>query len=321
VDLFSEAFLSVSNATIVKAIETDGVFCARAALTEGFLGSICEDVARTGYGLNRNWISSVYTDDQLFLCHMFAVSRSFIKFSTHPRFFQLFDQILEGNYRLKCHRYYETYSGQHMQWHTDNRIEHGLGHTQGVIVLVYVSDVEDGEFQYVRGSQRWSGKMGCNDYTDQFVEQNCHDDILNFNGPKGTLIIFDTHGIHRAKPVKKGDFVRKSLLFQVDGTLEIAEPLLVNPAYIDDLDDRIKSYLGFGRPSGISIYPQTDLGTMPLSRQSEIFLHFMSTMPLRRQIEIFSHFSRRLGKRLVRAPAKLLPPRVKSAVKDLITDS
>ena len=277
-NLFSESFLSVPNAIIVEAIKTDGVFCARAALTENFLSAICEDVARTGYGLNRNWISSVYTYDQLFLCHMFAVSRSFVKFSTHPRFFQLFDQILEGNYRLKAHRYYETYGGHHMQWHTDNKRDRVFAHIPGLIVIAYLSDVEDGEFQFVRGSHKWSAKMGYSDYTNQFVEQDCHSDILSFKGPKGTLIIYDAQCIHRAKPTKKGSFVRKSILFQVDGALDAGEPLLINPEYIHNLDERTKRYLGFGQPSGISLYPQTDLSTMPLSRQSEVFRHYISRL-------------------------------------------
>lgn len=298
-DLFSESFLSVPNATIVEAIKTDGVFCARAALTETFLSSICEDVARTGHGLNRNWISSVYADDQLFLCHMFAVSRSFVKFSTHPRLFELFDNILEDNYRLKAHRYYETYGGHHMQWHTDNKTDRGFAHIPGLIVIAYISDVNDGEFQYVRGSQQWSQQKGYNDYTDQYVEQNCHKDILSFDGPRGTLIIYDTYGIHRAKPVKNANFVRKSLLFQVDVALEASEPLLVNPEYIDNLDDRIGRYLGFGQPSGYSIYPKTDLSTMPLSRQSEMFWYF----------------ALRLRKTLPRASAKLLPRQINSAAK------
>jgi hypothetical protein len=102
--------------------------------------------------------------------------------------------------------------------------------------------------------------------------------------------------------VKEGNFVRKSLHFQVDGTLLAGEPLLVNPEYIDNLDDRIKRYLGFGQPSGLSIYPRTDLSTMPLSRQSEIFRYFI----------------RRLGKKMARAPAKLLPRQVNSAVKSLL---
>jgi hypothetical protein len=295
--------LSVPDATIVKAVKTDGVFCAPAALTENFLSSIRDDVARTGHGLNRNWISSVYTRDQLFLCHMFGVSRSFIKFSTHPRFFALFDQILGSSYRLKVHRYYETYGGHHMPWHTDNRRESAFAHVPGIIVLAYISDVDDGEFQFVRRSQNWSGEMGCNAYADQFVEQNCCKDILSFKGPRGTLIIYDSYGIHRAKPVKKSEFVRKSIVFQVDGALQASEPLLINPEYIDNLDDRMKRYLGFGQPAGLSLWPQTDLGTMPLSRQSDIFWYFVC----------------RLGKKISRAPAKLLPLQIKSVVKGFLT--
>jgi hypothetical protein len=298
-DLFSESFLSVPDGTIVKAIKTDGVFCAPAALTENFLSLICDEIARTGHGLNRNWISPVFTRDQLFLCHMFAVSRSFIKFCTHPRFFGLFDQILGSSYRLKVHRYYETYGGHHMRWHTDNRRESTFVHTPGLVVLAYISDVEDGEFQFVRRSQNWSGEKGYNDYTDQFVEQNCYKDILSLPGPRGTLIIYDSYGIHRARPVKKGKFVRKSIVFQVDGAPEASEPLLINPEYIDNLDDRMKRYLGFGQPSGLILWPQTDLSTMPLSMQSEIFWYFM----------------RRLGKKISRAPAKMLPVQVKSVIK------
>jgi hypothetical protein len=301
-DLFSESFLSVPDATIVNAIKMDGVFCAPAALTKNFLSSICEDVARTGQGLNRNWISPVYTRDQLFLCHMFAVSRSFIKFSTHPRFFEMFDQILGDSYRLKVHRYYETYGGHHMHWHTDNRRESVFADIPGLIVLAYISDVDDGEFQFVRRSQNWSREKGYNDYTDQFVEQNCYKDILSFAGPRGTLIIYDTYGIHRAKPVKKGNFVRKSIIFQVDGAPEASEPLLINPEYIENLDDRMKRYLGFGQPSGLSLWPQTDLSTMPLSKQSEIFWYFI----------------RRFGRKIFRAPAELLPLQVKSVVKGFL---
>ena len=302
-DLFSESFLSIPDAIIVKAIKTDGVFCAPAALTENFLRSICEDIAHTGHGLNRNWISPVFTRHQLFLCHMTAVSRSFIKFCTHPRFFGLFDQILGSSYCLKLQRYYETYGGHHMHWHTDNWRESAFVHTPSLIVLAYISDVEDGEFQFVRRSQNWSGEEGYNDYTDQFVEQNCYRDILSFSGPRGTLIIYDTCGIHRARPVKKGKFVRKSIVFQVDSSP--GEPLLINPEYIDNLDDRMKRYLGFGQPSGLILWPQTDLSTMPLSMQSEIFWYFI----------------RRLGKKIFRAPAKLLPLQVKSVVKGFFRHS
>src|SRR5262249_28788895 len=147
-----------------------------------------------------------------------------------------------------------------------------------------------------------------------FVEQNCYKDILSFKGPRGTVVIYDTYGIHRAKPVKQNNFVRKSLFFQVDSALEASEPLLLNPEYISDLDDRIKRYLGFGQPSGYSIYPQTDLSTMPLSRQREIFRYLVNSMPLSMQGEII----RRLGKKIARVPTKLSPRQIKSTVKSFL---
>ena len=73
-----------------------------------------------------------------------------------------------------------------------------------------------------------------------------------------------------------------------------SEPLLINPEYIDNLDERIKRYLGFGQPSGISIYPQTDLSTMPLRMQSEIFRQLIS----------------RLGKKVAGLPVELLRGRL-----------
>jgi ectoine hydroxylase-related dioxygenase (phytanoyl-CoA dioxygenase family) len=214
----------------------------------------------------------------------------------------LFDEILGSSYRLKVHRYYETYGGHHMHWHTDNKRDGVFAHIPGLIVLAYISDVDDGEFQFVRRSHNWSVEMGYNDYADQFVEQNCCKDILSFKGPRGTLIIYDSYGIHRAKPVKKSEFVRKSIVFQVDGALQASEPLLINPEYIDNLDDRMKRYLGFGQPAGLSLWPQTDLSTMPLSRQSDIFWYFVC----------------RLGKKISRAPAKLLPLQIKSVIKGFL---
>jgi hypothetical protein len=186
--MFTDTFLSVSNETIADSLKTDGVFCARGALGNDFVHSIADDVARTGYSLNRNWPSAVYANQQMYLCHMFAVSRAFTDFATHPRLLAVFDHVLGRNYRLKCHRYYETYGGHHMHWHTDNKTDRGFARIPGLVVIAYVNDVSEGQFQYVRGSHHWSGEKGYNDYSDAFVEDTCGKEILNFAGPKGTRI-------------------------------------------------------------------------------------------------------------------------------------
>ena len=78
-------------------------------------------------------------------------------------------EIFGDFFRLKALRYYENFGGQHMQWHTDNRrydeSEKGETHTSapGIIFLAYLSDVDDGEFQYIEKSHIWArDKFGSN---------------------------------------------------------------------------------------------------------------------------------------------------------------
>ena len=88
------------------------------------------------------------------------------------------------------------------------------------------------------------------------------DDVKSFKMPKGSIIVYNTHGIHRAKPSNSSNFVRKSLFFQVDGN-DNSEPLLINPSFMTEFDERIRMYLGFGRKSSNTPFPHTDETTIP----------------------------------------------------------
>ena len=80
--------------------------------------------------------------------------------------------------------------------------------------------------------------------------------------PKGSVIIYNTHGIHRAKPAENSNFARKSLVFQVDSN-DRSEPILINTSYFNKFDEIIKMYLGFGRDGSNISFPQTDESTIP----------------------------------------------------------
>src|SRR5690606_30686500 len=129
-------------------------------------------------------------------------------------------------------RYYETYGRHHMQWHTDNKTDRSFSHIPGLIFIAYVEDVEDGEFQYVRGSQNWSGDSAYSDYSDAFIQENYAHEVRSFKAPKGTIVIYDIYGIHRGKPVSDRKFVRKRLFFQVDSKIDSAEPILLNTSFL-----------------------------------------------------------------------------------------
>jgi hypothetical protein len=263
--IFTDDFLAVDSALIAKEIKSSGFFAFERALTPAFLDQIAQDVERSRFGLNANMVTGVYVNQQYFLTHMLAVSKAFFDYCTHAKVFDISQELLARPFRLKALRYYETFGGYHMQWHTDNKTDRGVAPIPGIIFIAYVSDVRDGEFQYVKGSQQWSGVIAYNDYADAYIDEKYAKDVVSFKLPRGSIVIYDTYGIHRARPVDDAQFSRQSLFFQIDAELNNAEPILVNTEFLDRAESRIATYLGFGLPGHYPVFPQSNLTTLPMS--------------------------------------------------------
>ena len=266
--MFTTDLLSVSPSAIADQIRADGFFFAESAVPESFVRTCLAEVQNYRFSVNRNWVGGVYADRQYYLTHVLACSKAFTTLITSPLVLSICDELLGFPYRLKALRYYETYGRHIMQWHTDNKTDRGFAHIPGIIFLVYLGQVDDGEFQYVRGSQKWSGQTAYSDYTDAYINTHHRADVVSFKGPRGALLIYDTYGIHRAKPVMTKNFLRRSLFFQVDSKIDSAEPILLNPAFVESLDEKRKTYLGFGLPADYQIYPQTSMNSLPIGRMN-----------------------------------------------------
>ena len=182
-------------------------------------------------------------------------------------------------------RHYETYGGHHMQWHTDNKTDKGFAPIPGIIFIVYLEDITDGEFQYCR-SHTFSGTKSYNDYSDAWIEENCAKDIVSFKAPKGTIVIYDTYGIHRAKPVADKLFVRKSLFFQVDADCHSAEP--IRQLLIKNMDNKIAKYLGFRPAAEYRVFPYTMIENLPLKRVALSIPKWILYRMIRGFYELFS---------------------------------
>ena len=267
--MFTENFLSLDSQTVAKALAEDGVFSVPNALTPDAIAAMLADVEDNRIAFNRNGVSGAYYHQQYYMCHMLAVSRTFTQLVTHPKVFEITERVVGADYRLKALRYYETYGLHHMQWHTDNKTDRGFATIPGIIFIVYLGDVADGEFQYIRGSQAWSGEKAYNDYSDAFVEETLSTDILSFKGEAGTLVVYDTYGIHRARPVPDPYFVRKSLFWQIDREMSKGEPLLINPEFLPAPDPKVLSYLGFGLPTEYHRFPETGIATIAPTQMRE----------------------------------------------------
>jgi ectoine hydroxylase-related dioxygenase (phytanoyl-CoA dioxygenase family) len=256
--IFTENFFSIKNEKIIESLSTDGYFAIEEALTEDFIDNIEKDVANHRFLTNSNILSGSYTNSQYFLVNMLACSRVFYEYCTNNKVLDICEKLIGDEFRLKALRYYESYSNTRMQWHTDSKTSAGFAPIPGLIFIAYITDVFDGEFQYVRGSHKWSSSMMQNDFLEDFNSEQ----IQSFRMPKRSIIVYNTHGIHRAKPAETSSFIRKSLFFQVDGNNN-SEPLLINPSFITNLDERIKMYLGFSREASNTPFPHTDETTIP----------------------------------------------------------
>ena len=268
-DVFTQEFLNCNNTKIVKEIKTKGFFKFENALTQEFIDNIIDDVQKADLSLNKNNIAGVYFThgNQFFLTHMLAASKNFYNYCTNLKVINFCKEIFGNLFRLKALRYYENFGGQHMQWHTDNRRydrDKGETHTTapGIIFLAYLSDVEDGEFQYIEKSHIWSGENTHHDYTVDYVEQNFKKDVVGFKGKKGTILIYNSWGVHRAKPTNNKNFVRKTLFFQVEKDTSQSEPILLNAEFLNNLNDDVKMFLGFGKRANNDVYPNTDIYTL-----------------------------------------------------------
>lgn len=274
--VFNEAFLKLDIKSISDEIKKNGFFSFDNALNDNFIKNINNDVKKNGLSLNNNDVAGVFLDQgkQFILTHMFAISKSFFQCLTSKKIIDISSDYLGEEIRLKSFRYYENFAGGKMPWHTDNRInlpDTGKGKNiekEGLIFLAYISDVEEGEFQYIKGSHKWSTKNKHNDYSEEEVEKNFKNDIVGFKKPKGSILIYSTYGVHRAKPFSNKNFIRKNILFRVDADTEYAEPVIIRTEFLNYIDDKIKSYLGFGKKSGQETWPKTGLDTMPLNKKT-----------------------------------------------------
>lgn len=259
--IFSEKFLNIDQSEIIFQINSNGYFAFEEALTPEFIENIEKDVKKSRFHINKNQISGAYTDSQYFLTNMLACSKVFFDYCTHQKVLSVCQKFMGDFFRLKALRYYETYGNMKMAWHTDNKNSQGFDPATGLIFIVYISNVEDGEFQYIKGSHEYSKNLGINDFNENFTS-NFQDKIISFKMKKGSIIIYNTHGIHRAKPANDSNFIRKSLFFQVDNN-DKSEPILINTSYLNNVDDTLKMYLGFGREANNIPFPETNISTIP----------------------------------------------------------
>lgn len=279
--IFEKKFVLFDKSKIVSDIKENGFFHYKNAFKKEFTDTLIDEVKKNKFSVNKNWVTGVYSGGQYYVKHLLSCSKQFYNLISNEIIFDFCDLFFKKNYRLKAFRYYETYSNHKMSWHTDNKISKKdeddiYKEVPGIIFIIYLSDVDDGEFQFIKKSHKFSDVQAHNDYNNDYILNNYKKDIMSFKGEKGDLIIYDTYGIHRAKPVSsKRNFVRKSLFFQIDTDLNSAEPSLINPSYFLNLDKKSMDFFGFGLKNESDTYPNTNVNMLPFKLFFSIFFKYI----------------------------------------------
>jgi hypothetical protein len=239
-------------------------------------GLITDDTIETINGKTEFAMSQPHTNGQRgyikdgcqrYLADTISYGKEIIDVYTNPTLIDLAEAYAKDEIHLSNYRIYSTFPSKDfkMWWHLDNKIDtydfenrvfvqKVIPNNKGLIFLMYLSDVEDGGVQLVRGSHKWSG-----DYeTEGFdhMEEEFSNDIITFNNaPRGTFIAYDYALIHRAKPYT-GGIVRTSMFGQLSPSdIPTGEPILLNSRDIPSLTEKQKQVLNFGKESSTLNWP------------------------------------------------------------------
>lgn len=270
-NLFSEKFIELDPQKITDEVRKKGYFSFSEAINLDVVKKIEDELSNKDFGVNNNFVSPVWFNDQYFFTHALANCKTYYDLITSEKFRSIAKKKFDNYFRLKCHRYYETFPSHHMNWHADNVDNDGFVHdNDGLIFIIYINDVFDGEFQLVEGTNLENNlDERTYNYSDKFVNENYGDKIKSFKLKAGSIIIYDSWHLHRAKPIENKNFTRKSIFFQVDASPKNAEKILLNPEFISSdfyKDNELLSYLGFGVPADYMSVPISNINMLPLKK-------------------------------------------------------
>lgn len=270
--MFDLAFINFSTSQIVNDLKSKGYFAFEQALTAQDIEELLQEVDFNQILLNINDVGVVTAQNIKFLTHCLASSKKAYDIITSRKVLDICQEYFNDSYKLTNHRVYQTSKISHMPWHTDNNLQVGKELSKkhnmpGLLFLFYLSDVTKNAFQYIKDSHKWSQKYNNEIYlSDSFIDSNYSQDILTLPMHKGSLILCDIHGIHRAEPFQDKSYNRTTLLFQVDqvGSEYVGhgEKNIVNTEFLDNLTPEVMDYLGFGFKRDYPAFPSTSIATM-----------------------------------------------------------
>src|SRR4030095_10593444 len=261
-----EAYRSATSSPMVvkdilNRIDSDGFAVVEHFIPKQTLDKFMPEVYRRFDRLSYNGSKGYVRWQRMkFLQDTLTVNEEILKIYLHPFIIDCCEQYTGKPVHLSDYRIYQNLEGYHMPWHVDNKTMGERDRTQtildykGSIALIYLDDVDHGPFQLVSKSHLWTSAF-YKEMWDDVIEKYSKD-IVSFNNQKaGTLILYDTRGIHRAEPFHT-ETPRTGLLAQyADFDKPTVEPIFINTEHLSRLSERSVQVLRFGKKASAATWP------------------------------------------------------------------
>ncbi|HEX8277350.1 MAG TPA: hypothetical protein VF540_01600 [Segetibacter sp.] len=284
---FNSHFFNVDNDDIVRDVKSKGYYTCEDALEKGSVEELLGKINFDKVLINENDAGVVTANNSKYLTHCLACSEEVYNIVTSEKVLEICDKYFTKKFRLTNHRVYQTNKQNHMPWHTDNNrqtgaVFNGKHNLRGLLFMFYLSDVTKNAFQYIQSSEKISSKYSDEIYlTNKYISDTYSKDIVTLKMKKGTFILCDTHGLHRAEPFNDAAYSRTTLLFQVDEVGDEdeghGEKNIINTAYLNNVTPLLAEYLGFGYNRSYPAFPNSSLDTLPISTISKIQKQIISS--------------------------------------------
>lgn len=241
----------------LKALENDGLVVLPNLVTAEQLRSMQEAFASRLQYLRVSDVDGYERTERFrhMVQDVLALDQGFVDVALHPAVKSILANYIGDDFALceaKGWRSLPTKKDFH-GWHGDAWYDQTQVDwiPREVKLAVYLTDVKTGAFQYVRGSHR---KVHPRNLKRDEVQDIARDEIIEMTGAAGTGFLFDTSGIHRqSMPILEPrqaiflNYHQPSVPLQrEDVDYYRYHPLILNAAFLGNLDESDMRILGFG---------------------------------------------------------------------------
>jgi hypothetical protein len=229
-----------------------------------------------------------------------TLDQGFLDLALHPTVKDILRQYLGARYELVEAKGWKSlptnrdFHGWHGDiWYDQSRIQ---DIPREVKLAAYLTDVRSGAFTYIIGSHRRQHPRTVKSAELRDVPRSS---VIEATGPAGTVILFDTSGIHRqGTPIleeRHAVFLNYHdpdiPLQQEDLAYYRYHPLLLNAAFLGELSEEDQRVLGFGNKTNyIHAFQRQDKHVVLQDT-------FRAVLAMKLQLD---HLGQRIGERLRR---------------------